>query len=192
MFRENECKKLFSRVDWGKLKGTLIADSETLLSRVWQSFYLYIGAGRDSYYKQTDLAAAGVDRRFQWIWMWEECEWKVNGSGFESRRCWSGPAHGFDSDDLTEIKLTKVSIITSGWPSKCYRLLFCVTGRYQFGPTLVVKTGFDQGLTFEVQVAGMSIGLEWRWNGVGIDLEITWRWLVLLIKRSWPGLKILN
>ena len=27
---------------------------------------------------------------------------------------------------------------------------------------ITVKTGFDQGLTFEVQAAGMSIGLEWR------------------------------
>ena len=29
------------------------------------------------------------------------------------------------------------------------------------GSMLAVKTGFDQGLTFEVQAAGMSIGLEW-------------------------------
>ena len=56
-------KTLLARV-WGKLEGALIADGETLLSRWWRSFYLYFVAGRGSYYKRADLAAAEVDRRF--------------------------------------------------------------------------------------------------------------------------------
>ena len=117
--------------------------------------------------------------------MWMKCDWLW----LWGWRCWSGSVHGFDSDDLAEIELTKVSIIASGRILKCYWLLFGVTGCYWLWITPTVKTGFDQGLTFEVQDTGMSMGLEWRWNGVGIDLEVTWRWLVLLIKSSWPGFK---
>ena len=56
---------------------------------------------------------------------------------------------------------------------------------------ITVKAGLDQGLTFEVQAAGMSIGLEWRWNGVGMEFDAD----VLTgsyIKSSWPGFKNLK
>ena len=53
---------------------------------------------------------------------------------------------------------------------------------------IAVKTGFDQGLTFEVQAARMSIGLEWRWNGVGMELNRI-KLIYIYIKLSWPGFK---
>jgi len=41
--------------------------------------------------------------------------------------------------------------------------------------TVIVKTGFDLGLTLEVQIAGMSMGMKWSWNRLGMELEKTWK-----------------
>ena len=173
MFRENECKKLFSRVDWEKLEGTLLGMNETLLSRWWRSFSKYIGADWDSYYRRAGGVAAGVDRRCQWIGMWEKCEWNVIGYGFEGWRCWSGSDHGFNSDDLTEIELTKFTttfllLLLPSW----WTLIWTIRN---FRTVLLLLSKLD--LTKAWPLRSKLPECQWGWNGDEMELE--WSWTAL-------------
>jgi hypothetical protein len=54
-------------------------------------------------------------------------------------------------------------------------LLLALSYRELFGVTVIVKTGFDLGLTKEVQNIGMSMEIKWSWNRLGMELEKTWK-----------------
>lgn len=169
-------QKLFSRVDWGKLEGTLIADDETLLSRRWRLFYLYIRAGWGSYYKRTDLAATGVDRRCQLIPMWVECEWKVIDHDFKTD----------DADPTLTTALTLANWLRLSWPNLqqhfCHYYCWVDERRFElFGNSEQfyyycqnwIWPRFDLWGPSCRNVNRAGMGMKWSWNRLGNNLEMT-------------------